>query len=451
MSKLRVAVTWQVIFLQLVIYTAGVNIYASPRDFPDYSIARWRGFKKAAYSITFDDNYRFQVLYAAPVLNQHNYKATFFLVTNRVGQGWAPGWDTVNMLASQGHEIASHSKNHPNFITLSQHPEWTDSMVHEFRDSRDTINSRVPSQSCETFAWPGGYVNQVAGNASKDYYMACRGSVNGFEGPLPFDFYDINSQFIYHDTQLQVVDGYIDTILSRKGWLVERWHGFQYGNDTNGYEPVPITIFINHINHVALFEDSLWITTLDSVVKYIRERQSSVVSLVDSSGSTILLSLSNDLQNIPYNYNVPLSLKLRMYGKMQGVTQVIQAGNVIPFIVTHENGCNYMNFDAIPNIGLIELHLFPVGLPKGVDLQDHAICYPNPFQLSSDLLFDITEPQNVEILLFSPAGLKVQTYKRYCLKGLNSLRIDGNLLFSGTYTCLIRTSRRTMTLKMIRK
>lgn len=98
---------------------------AIPGHFPgndlDYHIARWRGFKKAAYSITFDDNYRFQVLYAAPVLNQHNYKATFFLVTNRVGQGWAPGWDAINMLAAQGHEIASHSKNHPNFITLSQH------------------------------------------------------------------------------------------------------------------------------------------------------------------------------------------------------------------------------------------------------------------------------------------------------------------------------------------
>ncbi|MEI7463401.1 MAG: T9SS type A sorting domain-containing protein, partial [Candidatus Taylorbacteria bacterium] len=182
-----------------------------------------------------------------------------------------------------------------------------------------------------------------------------------------------------------------------------------------------------------------------------RERQSSVVSLVDSSGSTILFCLSNNLQNTPYNYSVPLSLKLRMYGKMEGVTHVTQAGNNIFFTVTHENGYDYMNFDAIPNIGLIELHLFPVGLPGGPALRDGAMSYPNPFQVSSDILFEIPESERVDIQVYDQAGLQRKTYSKSCQKGLNSFSIGGSDLAPGAYTCLIKTSRRIMTLRMIRK
>ena len=418
---------------------------------PDYSIARWRGFKNAAYSITFDDNYRFQVTYATPVLNQHNYKATFFIVTNRVGQGWAPGWDTVNMLADQGHEIASHSKNHANFVTLSQHPEWADSMVHEFRDSRDTINVRVPSRHCETFAWPGGAVNQPSANVSKNFYMACRGSDNGFENPVPFDFYNISSQYIYHNTLLETVNGYIDTVLSVRGWLVERWHGFQVGNDTNGYEPVPITIFINHMNHVALHEDSLWITTVDSVVKYIRERESSIIALVDSSGNTVQFCLTNELPDSVYDYSIPLSIKLRIYGKMSAVCLITQAGSILPFTITQENGYDYLNFEAIPNKGLIELQLPSTGIAGMNIFQQKALNYPNPFSISTTISFFTDKSQHTDLLIFNCSGSQVKAYSNFFIKGWSRIEFEGSELAPGIYNCLIRNSERTLELRMIKR
>ena len=107
-----------------------------PENGLDYPIARWRGFKKAAYSLSFQDNYRYQVMYATPVLNQHNYKSTFFIVTNRVGQGWAPGWDTLNMLAAQGHEIASHS-----YITTPSSRLSTGTLIQYFRERAGWSNA----------------------------------------------------------------------------------------------------------------------------------------------------------------------------------------------------------------------------------------------------------------------------------------------------------------------
>jgi len=416
----------------------------------DYQIGRWRGFKKAAFTISFDDNYRFQVTYAAPLLDQHNYKATYFIVTNRVGKGYAPGWDTLNMLASEGYEIASHSKNHADFVTLSQHPEWADSMIHEFRDSRDTINARVPSQQCETFAWPNGSVDSADIDVGKNYYMACRGTENECNGPDPINFYNIYSQHIYHDTPLEEVNGFIDTILSRKGWLVERWHGFRVMHDTNGYEPVPIQEFAAHLDHVAQNEKNLWITTLDSVIKYIRERDTSALSLVDSTGFRVLFSLTNNLPEILFHYHVPLSLKVRIYGKMASVYLITQGNNTLPFSIAMQYGVNYLHFDAVPNDSLIELHLpDPFWTHDPMALNNGAVNYPNPFTSATTVLFDLPEAENIDIRFYNQIGRQLRNYSNFYPAGRNSLKFDGSGLAPGIYNCFIRTRERTMHVRML--
>ena len=415
----------------------------------NYQIGLWRGFKKAAFTISFDDNYRFQVTYAAPLLNRHNYKATYFIVTNRVGKGWAPGWDTLNMLASQGYEIASHSKNHPNFVTLSEHPEWADSIIHEFRDSRDSINAHVPSQQCETFAWPDGGVNATVIEISKQYYMACRGSDNGFNGQEPMNYNNIYSQHIYHDTPLEEVNGYIDTILSRGGWLVERWHGFRVGNDTNGYEPVPIQEFADHLDHIAMNEESLWITTLDSVFKYIRERETSVLAMMDSTQTRLSYSLTNDLTDTLFHYDVPISLKLMMNDYSSKVHSITQGNKTMPFFISSENGANYLNFDAVPNGSHIVLHMpNPAGIQDLPELAKGAVNYPNPFTTASTIVFDLPEAENVELLVYDQIGRQLRNYSNFYPAGRNNIEFNGSGLAPGVYNCIIRTRERIMDVSM---
>jgi len=414
----------------------------------DYKIGRWHGFKKSAFTISFDDNYRFQVTYAAPLLNQHNYKATYFIVTNRVGKGWAPGWDTLNMLASQGHEIASHSKNHADFVILSQHPEWADSMIHEFRDSRDTINARIPSQQCKTFAWPNGSVNSAVIEISKQYYKTCRGTVNDFEDSVPLNFYNLNSQHIYHDTQLEEVNGFIDTALARNDWLIERWHGFRVMHDTNGYEPVPIGEFASHLDYVAQNEDNLWITTLDSVVRYIWEREYSIFAFVDSTGNRVRFILLNGLPDSLFSI-VPVSLKVRLYGKMARVTTMTQGSNNLPYKIVTENGIKYLYFDALPNGGLIVLNLSAVGTHDIITLKDGAVNSPNPFTTSTIILFSIPEAENADIRVYDQLGRQLRDYSNFYHAGRNSIEFDGGGLAPGIYNCIISTRERTMDIRMV--
>jgi peptidoglycan-N-acetylglucosamine deacetylase len=403
-----------------------------------YQFARWPGFKKAAFSITFDDYYRFQVTYATPLLDQHNFKATYYIITNRVGQGWAPDWDTVNLLASHGHEIGSHSKNHANFLVLSQHPEFADSMRREFTDSRDTINSRVPSQQCETFAWPFGAVSPSAVLSSENYYMACRGSSNYFEGPVPVDFYNIYSQHIYTCTPLDSVNGYIDKILNIKGWLVERWHGFRVGNDTNGYEPVPIEEFEDHLEYVAQMESDLWIAPLAQVVKYIRERETSILALIDSTGNTVKLSLTNYLPDTMFHYRVPLTLKVQLYGKMADVYKIEQGNNDIPFNIYTEYGIPYLFFDAIPNDSLIVLYLpDPAGTDDQFALNQEALAYPNPFNSSATITFNLAVSEFACIRVYDRFGHLIRDFSRIYPAGRNSFEFNGSEITGGIYQCII--------------
>jgi peptidoglycan/xylan/chitin deacetylase (PgdA/CDA1 family) len=426
------------------------NNHKSPSSNFEYQIADWHGFKKAAFTVTFDDNYRFQVTLATPILNEHNYKATYFIVTNRVGKGWAPGWDTLRMLASEGHEIASHSKNHADFTVLTQHPEWADSMAHEFRDSRDSINAEIPSQRCETFAWPTGAVNATATLLSSYYYMACRGTVNKFNGLEPMDFYNIYSQHIYHNTPVSVVNGFTDTILAKGGWLVERWHGFQLNDDTNGYEPVPIQVFADHISHVAYIEDSLWISTLDSVFKYIRERATATLTLHDTTKTWARFSLTDDLPDSMFHFKVPLTVKIRMFNSMTNVYRITQGKNTLPFDISDVNGSRYLTFDAVPNDSYIIFHMRD---PSGVDdIPQEALQagnYPNPFTGVTTIFFDLPEAGNTYIQVYDKLGREIGNYSKPYPAGRNYLEFDGSSLDPGIYYCIIRSRFTTRTVRMM--
>lgn len=415
-----------------------------------YQIGPWKGFKTAAMTFTFDDNYRFQVTLARPLLNVHNFKATYFWVTNRVGKGWAPGWDTAQMLAAEGHELASHSKNHPDFVALSHNAQW-DSIHHELRDSRDTINARIPFSSCGNFAWPNGLCNDEVISVAKHYYMACRGSVNSYNWYDPEDFYNIYSQYIYQNTPLNAINQYVDDILTNHGWLVERWHGFSQLGDTNGYEPVPIEVFHAHVDYVASREKDLWITTMDSVVKYIRERDSSTLVMVDSTAYQMVLGLGNSLPDTLVRYHIPLSLKIRISKNFGTVSLVTQGQLSLPFTVTEDgSGDNWLGFDALPNDSLIIVHKIPVGINDKTGQEYQAYCSPNPCREKTLFCVGLPCSADAEIRFIDLLG-------RECIKlscclnpGMNRIGMDVSMLQPGYYTCFISLPGKQMKISILK-
>jgi len=115
-----------------------------------------------AVALTFDDGYRDVLDHVLPVLRRFGFRATFFLVSDRVGgtNGWDArygdpprqlmGWDEARALAAEGMEIGSHSRTHPFLTSLSE-----SEMEREIRGSKDLIEDRL-GRPVRFFSYPHG-------------------------------------------------------------------------------------------------------------------------------------------------------------------------------------------------------------------------------------------------------------------------------------------------------
>ena len=106
-----------------------------------HEITYFRDNKKGAVSITFDDGYPSQVTNAVPLLNARNLKGSFFAVTRPCWIDSHVSWETYRNVASQGHEIGSHTVSHLDLTTL---PELD--MRWELSESQRMINENIASR-----------------------------------------------------------------------------------------------------------------------------------------------------------------------------------------------------------------------------------------------------------------------------------------------------------------
>ncbi|MBI3970691.1 MAG: polysaccharide deacetylase family protein [Chloroflexi bacterium] len=104
--------------------------------------------------LTFDDAWESQFQNAAPVLQAEDVPATFFVITRYLSAlaGYMT-WDQARMLKERGHEVESHSHNHPRLDTLYAADEGA--AVAEIWESLAVLESRL-GRSRRLFAYPDG-------------------------------------------------------------------------------------------------------------------------------------------------------------------------------------------------------------------------------------------------------------------------------------------------------
>jgi len=150
-------------------------------DLADW-IARGRPEIARGFALTFDDGLR-SILGVAELVARFHFRATVFLVTDRMGgenawQGQHAGiphapllaWSDLSELAWAGFAFASHTRSHRR---LDRCDDMT--LDDELRGSRDILEQRL-GHPCRLLAYPYGAASRRVLNASARVYAASFGT-----------------------------------------------------------------------------------------------------------------------------------------------------------------------------------------------------------------------------------------------------------------------------------
>lgn len=136
------------------------------------------GRARGLVGITFDDGYAAVLANAVPELLRHEFTATVFIITDRIGgiNDWDDGtpWpllsgSQIGELVAAGMEIGSHSATHARLTSLA-----SDGLRAEVHGSRQSLR-QLCDADIRGFAYPYGDMNATTRRAVRDagYDYAC--------------------------------------------------------------------------------------------------------------------------------------------------------------------------------------------------------------------------------------------------------------------------------------
>lgn len=298
-------------------------------------IATWQGFRTAAVSYTFDDNCPNQYTAAVPLFDALNYKATFYPIGKDIAN-----WPTLQQCANNGHEIGSHTTNHP---ALSQLP--ADEAEAELSGSKNHIDDHLTNNKCLTIAYPFCVPTDTALTAK--YYIAARHCDGRIEKPTPDNFYNISSFALgseaYHNDAPRVIELFSQT-RQQGGWCVLLLHEIDEGY---GYSPYPSAELGKTLQYLKDNDADYWVATLREVAKYIKERNATA-AVATQQGDNIELTLTNNLN--AEIFDEPLTVRISPSKPWSGA-KATQNGKECRAAIN--NGT--IEVDAVPNAGTVTI------------------------------------------------------------------------------------------------
>ena len=278
--------------LKLFTVTAAFALFCTAFAAP-LQICKFKGGKKAAVSLTFDDGTLDHLVHALPLLKQYGFKGTFYIIVNRVPQQGKPSrplnsiltWDELKLFLAEGHEIGNHSMPHRRQLTKEKSME----------DVRREINDPIPlfreklGINVETFCYPGCANTPEIERIVKEHHLDASRWRYACGGPK---------------FTLEQWKRYMERILAKGEDAAMMIHGTVPGG---GWSPFPDpAMFEECLKDLKQREALLWIDTYANVSKYKRLRDSSTIEIRSETPKEITAELKSAC---PKPIRVPLTIR----------------------------------------------------------------------------------------------------------------------------------------------
>ncbi|MGE5426107.1 MAG: polysaccharide deacetylase family protein [Bacillota bacterium] len=185
----------------------------------DYHVTPYNyvGFDKGRVTLTFDDGFESNINTVLPVFDKYKMEATICNATSFV-EGIPEQEANIQTFANHGHEICSHSVNHPDLTTQ------TSTQVNYELDHSQRFLQNLVNQPITNFVSPFGAYNASVNEEIMKYYLAHRTTDEGFNSKDNFNPYRLRVQNMKSNTTLEQFQAWVNEAKADKTWLILLYH-----------------------------------------------------------------------------------------------------------------------------------------------------------------------------------------------------------------------------------
>jgi peptidoglycan/xylan/chitin deacetylase (PgdA/CDA1 family) len=225
--------------------------------------------------LTFDDGYESHYSSAKPILDKYDFKATFSIVCNYVGNGNRMTWEEIKSLRQEGHDIASHTMNHADLSKLP--PQKVE---YEVAQSKKCLLDQGINPKIFAYPFNGGSENPSVIDTIARYYDLARTATDplaflGCNGDCDKTKYSIMGWS--HDAEMknnalndqQMFERFIQVVNSQN----------EYNANSNDVNAVPIIIWHKIDNSNEEYSTST--NLFNAEMKYLHDNNFKVLTMAD--------------------------------------------------------------------------------------------------------------------------------------------------------------------------
>lgn len=148
--------------------------------------------------ITFDDGYQDVYTYAYPILQQYNFKANLYVITDSIGGDVFVNEEMIiEMSSSNIIEIGSHTVSHLKLNTID-----LETLEYEMKTSQEVLE-RITGKSVISVAYPSGKYNDEVIKMAQKYYDYGVSTDVGKEVSTHINKYKLKRLYVYREYSLE--------------------------------------------------------------------------------------------------------------------------------------------------------------------------------------------------------------------------------------------------------
>jgi peptidoglycan/xylan/chitin deacetylase (PgdA/CDA1 family) len=353
------------------------SVFCQPWQYGQLFVKNWADGKKAAFSFTFDDAAIGHYTYAKPILDSFGFKATFFLPTSFITDT-LPGilrygtWNQFREMSLGGHEMGSHTVNHPNLTALPVGDTLTPgTQIYELYQSQKTIEQKIPNRKCISFAYPSLAFDTSVINLTSQFYQSAR---TGASAPIDSalkgtafyriggyeELFNLPRNSINDDLdELYDFENYVQNAIYSGRWGILEAHEVVPFSQIPGlvqseYYPMSSEWLTSLCQWLKQKSDNkeIWIETMGNIVRYMKEREILQYEVFHQTDYRLKIFAYEDLDKDIYNY--PLSVLILVPPTWNRVV-VTQDSTIDTLNTIHDGADTYVNTHLVPNGGMLNM------------------------------------------------------------------------------------------------